>query len=159
MAYSSKLGRWVQQDPAGYIDGTNLYQFVASTPVNRTDPQGLGPVPIPPPGPPYNGPGLSDKMIDQLIKDCLRNRPPEIPVKPYDPGPWKPPVQTPKPPVQPPKPPQPFNVKPVDPNPWKPPPLPWYHRPWIRVCPPMFPIIPDFMLPNPNTGGPKPIVV
>jgi uncharacterized protein RhaS with RHS repeats len=35
------LGRWIQQDPAGYVDGKNLYQFVSGTPVVRRDPLGL----------------------------------------------------------------------------------------------------------------------
>jgi RHS repeat-associated protein len=39
--YSPTLGRWLQQDPAGYVDGANLYQEVRSNPVNGTDPQGL----------------------------------------------------------------------------------------------------------------------
>lgn len=39
--YSPTLGRWMQMDPAGYVDGANLYQFVNSQPVNGTDPAGL----------------------------------------------------------------------------------------------------------------------
>lgn len=41
--YSTTLGRWVQQDPAGYVDGANLYQFLTSAPVSLTDPTGLAP--------------------------------------------------------------------------------------------------------------------
>ena len=41
MSYSSALGRWVQQDPAGYIDGANRYNVVSSNPVHRLDPSGL----------------------------------------------------------------------------------------------------------------------
>ncbi len=39
--YSPTLGRWVNQDPAGYINGANTYQFVMSNPVNGLDPMGL----------------------------------------------------------------------------------------------------------------------
>ena len=39
--YSPTLGRWINQDPAGYINGANTYQFVMSNPVNRVDPEGL----------------------------------------------------------------------------------------------------------------------
>jgi RHS repeat-associated protein len=42
--YSPTLGRWLQQDPAGYVDGTNLYQAERSNPVTATDPQGLNEV-------------------------------------------------------------------------------------------------------------------
>ena len=39
--YSPTLGRWINQDPAGYINGANTYQFVESNPVNAVDPWGL----------------------------------------------------------------------------------------------------------------------
>jgi RHS repeat-associated protein len=38
--YSPTLGRWINQDPAGYINGANTYQFVMSNPVGKTDPEG-----------------------------------------------------------------------------------------------------------------------
>ncbi len=41
--YSPQLGRWLQRDPAGYVDGTNLYQYVMSMPTGFTDPLGLDP--------------------------------------------------------------------------------------------------------------------
>ena len=37
---SISLGRWVEQDPAGYVDGSNLYQFVHSRPEVATDFEG-----------------------------------------------------------------------------------------------------------------------
>jgi RHS repeat-associated protein len=36
-----KLGRWMQRDPAGYIDGMHLYQYVGGWPVRAIDPLGL----------------------------------------------------------------------------------------------------------------------
>ena len=38
--YSPSLGRWINQDPAGYINGANTYQFVLGNPVGRVDPEG-----------------------------------------------------------------------------------------------------------------------
>lgn len=40
MSYSPTLGRFLQQDPLGYVDGMNLYQMEGSNPVNRVDPLG-----------------------------------------------------------------------------------------------------------------------
>jgi RHS repeat-associated protein len=34
-------GRWNRQDPAGFVDGSNLYQHVRSSPVRFVDPMGL----------------------------------------------------------------------------------------------------------------------
>ena len=39
--YSPSLGVWVSQDPAGYINGANTYQFVMSNPAGRADAEGL----------------------------------------------------------------------------------------------------------------------
>ena len=38
---SPTLGRWMQNDAGGYIDGANTYQFVLSNPLVYTDPSGL----------------------------------------------------------------------------------------------------------------------
>lgn len=39
--YAAWLGRWIQQDPARYVDGGNLYSFVRSSPIHGKDPSGL----------------------------------------------------------------------------------------------------------------------
>lgn len=43
--YSPTLGRWMQNDPAGYVDGANLYQAVLGAPIDNVDPLGLADVP------------------------------------------------------------------------------------------------------------------
>lgn len=51
--YAPKLGRWLQRDPAGYVDGFNTYGYARSAPIVLTDPSGLksggnknGPIPV-----------------------------------------------------------------------------------------------------------------
>jgi RHS repeat-associated protein len=39
--YDAALGRFLQPDPAGYVDGLHLYSFVHNSPVNGADPFGL----------------------------------------------------------------------------------------------------------------------
>ena len=40
--YSPSLGRFLQTDPVGYVDGPNLYTYVSNNPANLIDPLGLG---------------------------------------------------------------------------------------------------------------------
>ncbi len=51
--YSPHLGRWLQRDPLGYVDGVSLNEYVASKPTGFTDPLGLHYVP-------YVGPIVDD---------------------------------------------------------------------------------------------------
>jgi len=39
--YSPVLERWMRADPAGYVDGSNLYQLELGNPIGYTDPYGL----------------------------------------------------------------------------------------------------------------------
>jgi RHS repeat-associated protein len=49
--YSAVLGRWLTRDPAGYVDGMALYEYVQSAPQATQDPSGLsGQVDPPKPG-------------------------------------------------------------------------------------------------------------
>ncbi|MBX3110316.1 MAG: RHS repeat-associated core domain-containing protein [Fimbriimonadaceae bacterium] len=55
--YDPEIGRWLQRDPAGYVDGPSLLQYVHSEPVSEVDPTGLRrtpPVEPPPYGPQMN---------------------------------------------------------------------------------------------------------
>jgi RHS repeat-associated protein len=45
--YSPRLGRFLQMDSLGYVDGMNLYEYVFSIPVSFTDPIGLKAYPTP----------------------------------------------------------------------------------------------------------------
>jgi RHS repeat-associated protein len=40
--YAPWLGRWISPDPAGPVDGFNLYEYVASNPMAYVDPLGFG---------------------------------------------------------------------------------------------------------------------
>lgn len=39
--YSTTIGRFLQRDPAGYVDGFNQYNYVVNNPLAFTDPRGL----------------------------------------------------------------------------------------------------------------------
>jgi RHS repeat-associated protein len=39
--YTPWLGRWMSTDPAGFVDGNNLYQYVGQNPIVFEDPNGL----------------------------------------------------------------------------------------------------------------------
>ena len=60
--YSPSIGRFLQPDPLGYVDGLNLYQYAYNAPLDYCDPLGLesdqngGPRPWGAPDPNYTPP-------------------------------------------------------------------------------------------------------
>jgi len=40
-SYSPTIGRWLERDPAGYVDGMGLYEYVHGGPITAVDPSGL----------------------------------------------------------------------------------------------------------------------
>lgn len=43
--YAPWLGRWISCDPAGLVDGSNVYRYVKNSPTNTTDPTGMWEMP------------------------------------------------------------------------------------------------------------------
>jgi RHS repeat-associated protein len=71
--YAPWLGRWTSCDPAGLIDGTNLYASVRGNPVTAVDTRGTQSVPVIEPGPgPLPGPNR--------VPDIWPLVPPEVPL-------------------------------------------------------------------------------
>jgi hypothetical protein len=73
MGYSPILGRWLEPDPSGYVDGPNLYGYERSDPVGSLDPLGLQTFnTLPTPGPPSVLPGLPENNNPNARVDHIR---------------------------------------------------------------------------------------
>jgi RHS repeat-associated protein len=60
--YDPEIGRFITQDPIGFLGGMNLYAYVGNDPVNRIDPWGFCPQEV----------GLYDKISTIVqIADCV----------------------------------------------------------------------------------------
>jgi len=75
--YSPVLGRWLQRDPAGYVDSRNLCEFVTSHPNRRIDPYGLQGIPtVPgssaPPDPPSADPRGRLIPLARAVREAYR---------------------------------------------------------------------------------------
>lgn len=64
--YDPTTGRWTTRDPAGYVDGANLYQYVVSNPLKYVDQNGRQ---ASQPRPPINFPGGPGKLVDHTLRD------------------------------------------------------------------------------------------
>lgn len=56
--YQSSVGRWLSEDPSGFVDGPNLYAYVVNSPVAQTDQLGL-----------QSLRGLLPACIDRILAD------------------------------------------------------------------------------------------
>lgn len=63
--YAPWLCRWISADPAGHVDGPNLYAYCRNDPVNLTDPGGTVATPRNGDG----GPAMDDNVIDIRDED------------------------------------------------------------------------------------------
>lgn len=54
--YASWLGRWTSCDPAGIVDGPDLYRYSRNNPIKLSDPNGMTPPQDPPDEPPPDPP-------------------------------------------------------------------------------------------------------
>ncbi|MBK9127940.1 MAG: hypothetical protein IPM13_09080 [Phycisphaerales bacterium] len=67
--YSPTLGRWVQRDPAGYVDGASLYEYCRASPMVLTDPLGLAPHMLDGPTGPEPEPRLPPRELPPPAQD------------------------------------------------------------------------------------------
>ena len=58
--FIADLGRWTRRDPLGYVDGSNLYEYVRSNPIAGVDPQGTW----------WQIPGFCAKWVYRCKKAC-----------------------------------------------------------------------------------------
>jgi RHS repeat-associated protein len=94
--YACWLGRWTSADPAGMVDGVNLFAYCRANPISFFDPNGrqttvpaitpaapppIAPSPAPPSGPPVT-PGISPDQLRQIVDQALRSSPPPSVVRP-----------------------------------------------------------------------------
>lgn len=80
--YSAELGRFLQRDPAGYVDGMNLYAYVMNNPMSYLDPTGRTANPVWRDG---NIDNLVDGPVWQSMIDCHPDPRPYIEREdPYD---------------------------------------------------------------------------
>lgn len=106
--YQAEIGRWATMDFLGYVQGMNLYQYVLSQPILRTDPSGL--LSPPPSGSLEHGcgSGCASNVQSGPLASLWTGIPPECPVAekkddeivipiPRSP-PWTPPPGQPRPP-------------------------------------------------------------
>lgn len=72
--YASWLGRWTACDPAGLVDGPNLYRFARNRPTVLTDPSGANPPDpepkVKPPSPPPDSLSETEAKVTQTIADA-----------------------------------------------------------------------------------------
>ena len=67
--YRSDLGRWTRRDPAGYVDGGSLYNYISSRGISGVDPSGLRCVRCSPPSCGGRAPGAPSAGYGSSLGD------------------------------------------------------------------------------------------
>ena len=68
-SYSPELGRWMQRDPIGYVDGVSLYGYVQSRPIDATDPFGLDDIGACDPNRPPSDPCALANLLEDMARE------------------------------------------------------------------------------------------
>jgi RHS repeat-associated protein len=83
--YAPWLGRWVSCDPAGLVDGTNLYKYASNSPIRLNDPSGRDPqdAPLQLPTPSLLDPRSADermreRFVGSLVPQLRLGPPPNL---------------------------------------------------------------------------------
>lgn len=63
--YQPWIGRWLSADPAGTVDGLNLYRMVRNNPVTITDPDGRNPI--------FTPEGRKDEVLQKMTPKQLND--------------------------------------------------------------------------------------
>jgi RHS repeat-associated protein len=100
--YISWLGRWLNTDPAGLIDGTNVYTFSVCNPIRLTDPDGAATLAEEEAAqatlPELHGTALEEEQLVSLPEEhpedevCRMEEPPAPPAPAADPVPQEDPI-------------------------------------------------------------------
>jgi RHS repeat-associated protein len=85
--FDAGLGRWLQRDPLGYVEGTSLYASFVASPMDFRDPSGTLSF-----GSPFSGPGFGAAVMGAVARvildewqDCCQAA---VPLNPNDGGLW-----------------------------------------------------------------------
>jgi len=84
--YDPILGRWLERDPAGYVDGGNLYQYAGGAPLTCTDGLGLKCTLVAGPSVPKGDIDLGDMLLEGTPYRALADKQQHFYQRMYDPA-------------------------------------------------------------------------